>query len=163
MGVADGLERLERAESRRRKWNQKVGGGTGETRCGPDGLEFRSPPPPFTSSKPGWKVGEAEPARLYPGTEAGRHRLGSDVEDSQPGSTQEREAEPRRGSFCTGKAEPRMEGEKLRLGRVCEGGDWASVCFTAWPGTPLPALQDRPGTSADSKLRCRGNPGACRV
>lgn len=45
MGVADGLERLERAESRRRKWNQKVGGGTGEARCGPDGFEFRSPPP----------------------------------------------------------------------------------------------------------------------
>lgn len=117
------------------------------------------PPPAFTSSKPGWKVGEAEPARLYPGTEAVRHRLGSDVEESQPGSTQEREAEPRRGSFCTGKAEPRMEGRNFDLGGCVRVG----LCFTAWPGTPLPALQDRPGTSADSKLRCRGNPGACRV
>lgn len=94
------------------------------------------PSPAFTSSKPGWKVGEAEPARLYPGTEAVRHRLGSDVEESQPGSTQEREAEPRRGSFCTGKAEPRMEGRNFDLGGCVRVGTGRPCALQ--PGRELP-------------------------
>lgn len=92
MGVADGLERLERAESRRRKWNQKVGGGTGETRCGPDGLEFRFPPTPFTSSKPGRACQTLPRHRGWP-SPSGKRRGGFTARKhpGERGGAQERE------------------------------------------------------------------------